>query len=40
MENNQPPRFRRAIVESLPPLFRRTAEILEREGRIVILEDT
>jgi hypothetical protein len=33
------PTFRRVIVDSLPPLLRRTAEILEQEGRIVVVED-
>jgi len=34
------PRFRRVCINDLPPLLRRMAEILEREGRIVITEAT
>jgi len=37
---NEIPTFRRAIVDSLPPLLRQVAAVLEREGRIIVLEET
>jgi hypothetical protein len=40
MENNQPPRIRRVIMDSLPSFLHRVAVVLEREGQIIILEET
>jgi len=37
---NEIPTFRRVIIDSLPSLLRRVATVLEREGQILVLEET